>query len=527
MTSTVTLVLLAAMMMPPIAAAAGVGRIVAARETDRSRSALLIAARASWLSFAAAVLTVGLTIGGLAAANVWPFRLDGAAMVVLPLITLMAAIVAQFAVNYMAADRRPVVFTRRFLLLLASILGVAVSADAVIFVGFWVATGPLLAALIGHVRGWPAAAAARRRTIRSFWLGDSALILGVGILVGVTGTSSIAGIAQNVAAAPAWLVHVALAGVLAGGLVRSAIYPAAGWLLTSMTAPTPVSALMHAGLVNAGGLVVALWLPVLQAAPTLFHILFVIGATTAVIGSMSMLLRPDVKRALGASTMSQMGFMIMQCGLGAMAHALYHMVAHGLFKATLFLGAGGMVGTPRKPGPVDPRRATAIGAIVFIGASMAVLAVNRGAIDLSNPKWLLSAIAIIAAAQAASTLARTGGGSRNAVRLVLVITLAAGIYGTGVGLVTLALGSNAEVAAIRIGPFHWAVLAVFAGLWLAQTLLAARPSAIPPRLYMVLLSLGRGSARPGSANPAAVDNQIQAEATENSPDLKNRSAAHA
>jgi NAD(P)H-quinone oxidoreductase subunit 5 len=248
---------------------------------------------------------------------------------------------------------------------------------------------------------------------------------------------------------------------------------------------------MHAGLVNAGGIAVALWLPVLVQAPYLLHALFALGAATALLGSASMLVRADIKRSLAASTMGQMGFMMMQCGLGAIAHAVYHLAAHGLFKAALFLGAGSNVAPARarrKPRP-GLTVAAALGGVGLV-ALLQALATGE-APSLANPATLLMIFAVLAAAQTLGTLPPQVSRLGESFQIVALMAAFAALYAAGLGLTTLALGGDASVTAIAVGPLHWAVGAIFAALWVAQLLLVARGGSLPPRLYAALLSLGR------------------------------------
>ena len=114
-----------------------------------------------------------------------------------------------------------------------------------------------------------------------------------------------------------------------------------------MSGPTPVSALMHAGIVNAGGFLINRFAPVYVETGGVLHWILVVGLVTAVLGSLLMLTQNDIKKALGYSTMGQMGFMIMECGVGAFSLAIYHLIAHGLFKGTLFLSAGSVINEAR------------------------------------------------------------------------------------------------------------------------------------------------------------------------------------
>jgi NADH-quinone oxidoreductase subunit L len=113
---------------------------------------------------------------------------------------------------------------------------------------------------------------------------------------------------------------------------------------------------MHAGIVNAGGFLINRFAPLFIHTSGILHWVFLVGLATAVFGSVLMLSQNDIKKSLGYSTMGQMGFMIMECGVGAFSLAIYHLIAHGLFKGTLFLGAGGVIGQARRGdgGPKDP-----------------------------------------------------------------------------------------------------------------------------------------------------------------------------
>jgi len=128
--------------------------------------------------------------------------------------------------------------------------------------------------------------------------------------------------------------------IFVGAMAKSSQFPLHVWLPDTMDSPTPVSALMHAGIINAGGFLLNRLAPFYVLSPNTLHIVFVIGVLTVLLGASMMLAQNDIKKMLGFSTMGQMGYMIMECGLGAFALAIFHLIAHGLFKASLFLGAG-------------------------------------------------------------------------------------------------------------------------------------------------------------------------------------------
>jgi NAD(P)H-quinone oxidoreductase subunit 5 len=124
-----------------------------------------------------------------------------------------------------------------------------------------------------------------------------------------------------------------------GAMTKSAQFPFQNWLPKTMEAPTTVSAFMHAGIINAGGFLIIRLSPLVAHAPVAMHVLFVMGLITAIYGGLVMLTQSQIKQRLAYSTIGQMGFMMLQCGLGAFTAALFHLVMHGFYKAYGFLSA--------------------------------------------------------------------------------------------------------------------------------------------------------------------------------------------
>ena len=144
---------------------------------------------------------------------------------------------------------------------------------------------------------------------------------------------------------------------LFAAMMKSAIIPFHLWLPYTSEAPTPVSALMHAGVVNVGGILLNKMAFLLLLTPAVLNVAFVMGLVTAIFATLLMLAVSDVKRYLGYSTVGQMGYMIMEVGLGAFSLAIYHLMVHGIFKATFFLESGSLIKQARKD-PNIPRRLT-------------------------------------------------------------------------------------------------------------------------------------------------------------------------
>jgi len=279
-----------------------------------------------------------------------------------PLAGIMALAVAGISMvvhiyskRYMAEEPG---YTRFYVLLdlmTAAILLMVTAGDLITLLVAWHLIGVLLYFLLGHDTRRPAAQRYAFWTLFTYRLGDLPMILAAVLLVQAYGTVSLPLLFERIAAAPdahsalglPLMTTVALLIALAA-FARSAQFPLHTWLPYSMEGPTPVSALMHAGIVNAGGFIINRFAPVFVHAGEVLHLVFAVGLVTAILGSVLMLIQNDIKKALGYSTMGQMGFMFVEVGVGAFSLAIYHLIAHGLFKGTLFLGAGGVIGNARK-----------------------------------------------------------------------------------------------------------------------------------------------------------------------------------
>ena len=153
--------------------------------------------------------------------------------------------------------------------------------------------------------------------------------------------------ARDAAASSRPPLHLATVLLVFGVLLKTAQLPFHGWMLQVMEAPTPVSALLHAGVVNIGGFVMIRLAPLMAHASIAQGMLIGVGLFTTIVASLVMTTRAAIKGVLAWSTIGQMGFMLVQCGLGAWHLALMHLLAHSLYKAHTFLSSGSVVQTWR------------------------------------------------------------------------------------------------------------------------------------------------------------------------------------
>ncbi|WP_420427845.1 proton-conducting transporter membrane subunit [Algiphilus sp.] len=355
-------------------------------------------------------------------------RLDALFWLLAPFIAFVGANVAHFAARYMDGEAEAQRFWWRLAALLLTAL-LLVAADHVLwFTAAWTAMAWWLADLIGYRRNQPAARAAGRMARR--WLLAGSLAMGVGLLwlSVAAGTASLVEIGQHASAQAPPLAPLLL--VILAAVIQCALPPASRWLMSSMTAPTPVSALMHAGMVNAGGILVLRLAPPLAEVPGLLHAVFVVGGLSALLGSLFALVQSDIKRTLAASTVAQMGFMIAQCGLGLFGAAVAHLMLHGLYKARLFLGAGNAVlataPTPRA------RPAPWLWAVILPSALLAAAVFAQ----VSGKRWddtgailvLFAAVCAVRAAFAVATAQQLSAGTRS-LAIPLLLLPGAAVYG--------------------------------------------------------------------------------------------------
>lgn len=286
--------------------------------------------------------------------------LDPLSIAMAVLVAAISLVVHVYSLNYMADEPGYVRFFALLDLMTAAILLMVSAGDLLTLLAAWFAVGQLLYFLLGHNTERPAAGRYAFWTFITYRLGDLPLVGAALLLAHAYGAWDLptlwTRIAANPQAAVAGVAAVPLAGLLVAlaAFARSAQFPLHTWLPYTMDGPTPVSALMHAGIVNAGGFLFNRFAPLFIHTPDVLHLAFVVGLITALLGSALMLTQNDIKKSLGYSTMGQMGFMIMECGLGAFSLAVYHLIAHGLFKATLFLSSGNVIGDTRKDDGVPP-----------------------------------------------------------------------------------------------------------------------------------------------------------------------------
>lgn len=292
--------------------------------------------------------------------------IDRLAAVMMVHVLAISSLIHLFSRNYMQQERG---FARFYSLLALStfaLLGMVASANLIMLFIFW----QLLSALLSLLSYNYAHAATVRGAFRTFTMlrfGDIAFLAGIvlaNILYGTLDMQQLAIRASEVRAVYSpWSgsafemngVTLVTLLIFIGAMSKSAQFPFHMWLPDSLYAPTPVHALLHAGIINAGGFLLTRLAPLYDLSPTTLHVAFAVGLLTTLLGSSMMLTQNDIKKTLGYSTIGQMGFMIMECGVGAYSLAIFHLIAHGIFKATIFLNCGSVIHAARAEPRFPPR----------------------------------------------------------------------------------------------------------------------------------------------------------------------------
>ena len=427
----------------------------------------------TWTLFVGAAATLVAFRGETAFEIDGLLRMDGLAQIMAVLVTFVSGVVQSFARRYMAGTRHLDRFYGRLFVLTLDVLVLAMADNVLLFAATWTGMGLMLADLIGHVRNWPQAARSGKRAAFVFLNGGILVWVLLITLAFLTGEWTITGILGETDTLQPWVRAATALGLLGAAMVQSALVPFHRWLLSSMTAPTPVSAFMHAGIVNAGGLMLARFAPLYVDVPMMMSVVVVVGALSALAGQAWMLVQTDVKRQLACSTVAQMGFMVLQCGLGFFAAALTHLILHGFYKAYLFLASGSVVANGRptdatKPEPSLLRDGVALGVGIAGGALFAQLT-GKASGDSSAGLVLTFFVVISVLHATRSVLQRSAlSASARLVALPALVLPALGVYALVYSGVTQALSTlPASTAPAELSVLHLAVAAVFFVAYLA------------------------------------------------------------
>jgi NAD(P)H-quinone oxidoreductase subunit 5 len=448
--------------------------------------AVSIAALA-WLVVGGPGVWRGPALAGVDAGVHFSLRSDALAHVMLVLVCFIGWVIVGYSQSYLGGQHGQPRYIRSLMLTLAAVTVLVLSNNLLLLVLAWIGTSLALHALLTFFDERPQALVAAHKKFLASRVADLCMLGAIAIVGSQLGTLEIDHAVAAARALPADSTALEWAAVLfvIAALVKCAQLPVHGWLIQVMEAPTPVSALLHAGIVNLGGFVLIRLGTLVADVPAAQALLVAVGGITAVVAAATMMTRISIKVSLAWSTCAQMGFMLMQCGLGLYELALLHIVAHSLYKAHAFLTAGTAVEQNRlqqMTAPLPPLSGLAWFASAVVGVGIvAAAALAWGIRPAEAPAlWAVSAILALALVPLlAGPLLRAGG--------AWVLAGAAGAFGVALAYFGLHLLFTqwlaAPAAAASMGLVAW-VIACFVLLFIVQGAVRARPQgALSRRLY--------------------------------------------
>lgn len=320
-------------------------------------------------------------------------------LVMLGMVSFIAFINVRYSSHYMAGkvedEKR---YLRWLMVTLGSVITVVTTNHMMVLVVGWIAiTWSLHHLLIFYPNRQRAVLAAHKKYIFAR-LAEACLLGAVLILHFEHGTWFISDVYQHIQSTETlkgWDQLAALLLALAA-LIKCAQLPLHGWLIQVVEAPTPVSALLHAGIINLGGYLLIVFAPLIVLSDVAQWLLLIVGGMTTVLAALIMMTRVSVKVRLAWSTMSQMGLMLVECGLGLFELALLHLVAHSCYKAYAFLNSGAEVeaSMKRRLAQAKPPSRADWWVAAFISLALVIAIVVSFGLPAPYSPWLLFAIAI-------------------------------------------------------------------------------------------------------------------------------------
>ncbi|MEM8605473.1 MAG: NADH-quinone oxidoreductase subunit L [Myxococcota bacterium] len=406
---------------------------------------------------------------------------DALSAVIGLLVSFVGALVVRYSHNYLEGDPGQGRFVKWLCLTLAAVLTLTISGNLLQFTLAWVASSLCLHQLLVFYGDRRAARLAARKKFVASRLGDIALIATMVLVYQVFGSldfTTVFGAAnemREVTALPPQ-VHAISVLLVVGAMLKSAQFPFHGWLTEVMETPTPVSALLHAGIINAGGFLILRLSDIVSLSVPALEMLAVVGGFTALFGSVVMLTQTSVKVSLAWSTIAQMGFMMLQCGLGAFSAAALHIVAHSLYKAHAFLSAGSIIDISRaswvaRPhGKPHPARLV-VALMGAVGLTWAVSLAFGASLTKAPGVFALGAIVVMGVTH---LVANAIDERPSAFVILRGVGLAAGVavayFALQLGAERLMLGSLPEKQALR-GPLDLSIVGIVIVLFGAVTVL--------------------------------------------------------
>jgi len=431
--------------------------------------------------------------------------------IMLILISFIAMINVHFSERNMAGNRDDESRYLRWLMMtLGAVTLVVISNHMLIFVLAWVAISSGLHRLLMFYPERPRAVLAAYKKFIFARIAEFSLLVAVLLLYHDTGSWLISDVYKLAAASEGLSTYQEIAAVLLviTAIIKSAQLPIHGWLIQVVEAPTPVSALLHAGIINLGGFLLILFAPLIIQSEIAQWLLLIVGGLTTVVAGLIMMTKVSIKVRLAWSTMSQMGLMLVEIGLGLYELALLHIVAHSCYKAYAFLNSGSEVELDMKR-RLAPPKMPSVKQWFFSGvvASSFVLAIIFiFALSAPYSPWVLLAIAMMILIAERDSQSKAGS-LLGVITLAVILIFAYSLQKYGAGFIAPSMDNATGISGdiwvtalfmvfmalywiLRYLPEHPRVMrlrvALYAGFyldeWMTRTSLKLFPKQLPVRV---------------------------------------------
>lgn len=394
------------------------------------------------------------------------FNFDSLALIVSALILFISIVVGTYANNYLKGDKNRSIFLLKILAISISLITTFCADNIFLMLISWMTSNLILVSMMIHKTSWKQSINSGLLALKNFTIGFICLGSALYLLSLKADSYLISEIIRSENISQKTLT-ISCALIVIAALSQSAIYPFHSWLISSLNSPTPASAIMHAGLVNGGGILLARFAPLLIKTPEILTIAFVLGISSAILGTWWKMIQANVKGMLACSTMSQMGFMIAQCAMGLFPAAIAHLFWHGMFKAYLFLTSPSSWQERRLDLGYPPKISTLILSMIC-GAVGAAIFAKINSIELSefDTTIVLIAVCFIAASQVALTIINKSP-IKNLVPALIISATVSALYASSVTF--LEKITPAEIFNPQpLNLFHIAAIAVLFSAWIAR-----------------------------------------------------------
>lgn len=272
------------------------------------------------------------------------FAVSNLQLLIALLVSILGFVIGSFSSRYLQGEQNQATYISCISLVLASVQLLLLSNHWLVLIAAWAAIGLFMQPLLCFYKERPFAQLASHKKSIADRVADVLLLIAAGFAWFSVGSGTLSDLSFHLAQ---WgsnaLLNWSAVLLVLSVIIRTALLPVHGWLIQVMEAPTPVSALLHAGVINLSGFILIRFANLLEAVPFARGILVIFGLSTALLAGIAMLTRASVKVRLAWSTVAQMGFMLLECALGLYTFAAIHLIGHSIYKANAFLSSSSSV----------------------------------------------------------------------------------------------------------------------------------------------------------------------------------------